>query len=589
MASRTGGPPALSVVVVLDGRGDLQETTAALHRHGLGDAEIVAAHGWPPPPGAATLPDGVRRACAAGIGEAAACNAGIAAARGRRVLLLRAGDRVDPGVVEAHAAAPAGTVVEGIVIPDGDLDAVADGWAGVRPAHGEPRAARHLSADRATLVEAGGLDDRLRDLDVAALELLARLARGGAQLRPEPTLVIRDAERPFPDLRRRAVRAGRAAHALALLDLGRGAPEAPLAERLERLALAWAEPLLAALSAAGGHDFAALDRLALRAAFSRGRGLPPLPVGRGDRLGVPSDLPSQRPPVAVVMPFAGSPEEADEVLGVLTGLELGPDDDVVLVDNSRAPVAQPRGRVRVVRADGEWSSYHARNVGWRATSAPWILFVDADCRPAPWILDAYFAPEPADEAGAVAGDVLDGPGSSLASRYSGAVGVLRQSAFLAQEPRGFAATANLLVRRSALEELDGFEEGIRSSGDADLSHRLRDAGWEIEHRPRAAVVHQHRETLGDLVKQYRRYVSGVAWLRSRHDDVARDWPPHPADPLRGVPAHLVAARFGSAAVQALTAWTMWKARGSTAADNAAEAGPGTAAGAAPDPVGAPRD
>ena len=51
----------------------------------------------------------------------------------------------------------------------------------------------------------------------------------------------------------------------------------------------------------------------------------------------------------------------------------------------------------------------------------------------------------------------------------------------------------LLLRRSMLEELRGFDEGFRLYGeDIDLAYRAMQAGWERWYVPQAVVVHEHQ-------------------------------------------------------------------------------------------------
>jgi hypothetical protein len=58
-----------------------------------------------------------------------------------------------------------------------------------------------------------------------------------------------------------------------------------------------------------------------------------------------------RPAVSVVMPFAGSRAEAGTALTALRALDTGPDDELILADNSG--VAPSDERVTVVPATGE--------------------------------------------------------------------------------------------------------------------------------------------------------------------------------------------------------------------------------------------
>jgi GT2 family glycosyltransferase len=53
--------------------------------------------------------------------------------------------------------------------------------------------------------------------------------------------------------------------------------------------------------------------------------------------------------------------------------------------------------------------------------------------------------------------------------------------------------AFLLLRRSMLEELGGFDEGFRLYGeDIDLQYRASEAGWERWYLPDAVVRHEHK-------------------------------------------------------------------------------------------------
>lgn len=77
---------------------------------------------------------------------------------------------------------------------------------------------------------------------------------------------------------------------------------------------------------------------------------------------------------------------------------------------------------------------------------------------------------------------------------------------------GFAQTANAACRRLAFEAVQGFREDIRSAEDADLTYRLRAAGWELERREGAAVVHRSRQSVSGFVVQKAGHGAGAAWL-----------------------------------------------------------------------------
>ena len=165
-----------------------------------------------------------------------------------------------------------------------------------------------------------------------------------------------------------------------------------------------------------------------------------------------------RPPISVVMPFAGDERAAGDAIDAMRELELKAGDELILADNSGAAVA--RGGVAVVRVAGERSPAHARNVGAARAHCDWILFLDADCRAPRGLLDAYFASPVTDDVGALAGEVVPLPGGdTLASRYGSARSFLSQQAHLNHPYRPRAVAANLLVRRAAFEQIGGFYEG----------------------------------------------------------------------------------------------------------------------------------
>ena len=229
-----------------------------------------------------------------------------------------------------------------------------------------------------------------------------------------------------------------------------------------------------------------------------------------------------RPPVSVVMPFAGSPAAARAALETLTGLVTEPDDELILVDNRGiAPPGTPGANVRVqiVTATAEHSPAYARNTGAERATRDWILFLDADCQAPPDLLDRYFEAEIASGVGALAGAVGPAPDTvppTLAAGYGAAKSFLNQDSHLSHPFMPRAVAANLLVRRAAFEQVGGFFEGVRAAEDTDFSWRLQLAGWELQGRPQAAVTHRYRTTVRALRRQWRGYAAGRAWLARRY-------------------------------------------------------------------------
>ena len=268
-----------------------------------------------------------------------------------------------------------------------------------------------------------------------------------------------------------------------------------------------------------------------------------------------------RPGVSVVVPFRGDEADAVSLRRALTRLDLGEEDELIVADNSDESVAGPpltgpfrTARARVVRATAERSSYHARNVGARRARGEWLLFLDADCVPAPDLLHAYFREAIPERCAILAGEISgDASQGGLLPRYARSRNYLSQTEGLHGKAGSAAATANLLVRREAFEAVGGFAEGIRSGGDVDLCWRLLAAGWSLRYRPEAGVAHRHRETLRGFLDQVARYAAGARWLDRRHPGSSPRWPliPGLVGAASDIAANLARGRFEEATFRAI--------------------------------------
>ena len=73
----------------------------------------------------------------------------------------------------------------------------------------------------------------------------------------------------------------------------------------------------------------------------------------------------------------------------------------------------------------------------------------------------------------------------------------------------------LMARRSALENVIGFDENLRFGEDVDLVWRLSQIG-SIRYDAAITAEHQHPSTIGDLIKRRIGYGSSAAPLDRRH-------------------------------------------------------------------------
>jgi cellulose synthase/poly-beta-1,6-N-acetylglucosamine synthase-like glycosyltransferase len=163
------------------------------------------------------------------------------------------------------------------------------------------------------------------------------------------------------------------------------------------------------------------------------------------------------------------------------------------------------------------SSYAARNTGIRAAKGAILVFTDADCRPqADWLSELVkgFA-DPA--VGMVAGEILALPGDTLLERYADRHETLSQKHTLAHSFYPYGQTANLAVRRAALEQVGLFRPYLTTGGDADLCWRIQQqSDWQMQFAAAAIVRHRHRATVAELCSQWRRYGRSNRYLHELH-------------------------------------------------------------------------
>lgn len=156
----------------------------------------------------------------------------------------------------------------------------------------------------------------------------------------------------------------------------------------------------------------------------------------------------------------------------------------------------------------------ARNVGWRATRAPLVAFIDDDCYADPAYLQdviTCFAEQPS--LGFLGGrielfDPTDLPVTIKTSRERAdyAPGTVLRA--------GELHGANMAFRRTALEAVAGFDDALGAGTpfpceDIDVLARLLLAGWPGAYDPRPWVAHHHgRRTSAELAQLMQSYDAG---------------------------------------------------------------------------------
>lgn len=193
--------------------------------------------------------------------------------------------------------------------------------------------------------------------------------------------------------------------------------------------------------------------------------------------------------------------------------------EVIVVDDgssdATAKVARHAGARVVRRLDSAGNPGAARNAGACVARGGLLVFLDADCTPAPGWLQALLD---AHDRGAVAvgGAIEAAPEQGAASRcnhYCGFYHVhpLRRRGVVPNHP-----PANLSIRRAEFFAAGGFSETMPiADGHEELvwQDRLKSAGHGIQFEPTAIVLHRYRPGWLQLLK--RNYRWAYSALRSK--------------------------------------------------------------------------
>jgi HAD superfamily hydrolase (TIGR01662 family) len=176
---------------------------------------------------------------------------------------------------------------------------------------------------------------------------------------------------------------------------------------------------------------------------------------------------------SVVIPTIGRPCLADCLDALVRAPGEAPSEIVIVDDRPGGgpPIDSP---ARVVRCGGRGPAA-ARNIGWRETTAPWVVFLDDDVR----VTEAWRddlrrdLKNVARETGGIQGRIIVPlPGDRRPTDWE------RGTAGLAD---AWWVTADMAYRRDTLVETGGFDERFPRAfrEDADLALRAMDAGWTL--------------------------------------------------------------------------------------------------------------
>ncbi len=161
----------------------------------------------------------------------------------------------------------------------------------------------------------------------------------------------------------------------------------------------------------------------------------------------------------------------------------------------------------------------SRNTGAEASTHDFIAYIDSDCVASPsWLTE--LVPHFQDQRIVAVGGMIRGyECQGMLSYYEDVCSSLYMGTRFQQVrlegPLTYLPTANLLIRRSIWQHLDGFAP-LTQGEDVDFCRRILLTGAHIRYVPQGVVYHDYRTTIKSFLKIRVAYASAEAALLQRH-------------------------------------------------------------------------
>ncbi len=235
----------------------------------------------------------------------------------------------------------------------------------------------------------------------------------------------------------------------------------------------------------------------------------------------PAGGPSHRD-VTVVIPVRDNVCGLQRLVTSLRGLHI-----VIVDDGSTTPIRVEdfagAHDIEIIRHPQSKGPAAARNTGLAACKTGYVAFLDSDVVPRRgWLevlLGHFCDPTVALVAPRIVGLART---DHLVARYEAVRSSLdlgqREAPVIPYTSVSYVPSAAIICRTTALRDIDGFDETMRSGEDVDLCWRLVEAGARLRYEPIAQVAHDHRTELRDWVARKAFYGGSAAPLSVRHPD-----------------------------------------------------------------------
>lgn len=212
--------------------------------------------------------------------------------------------------------------------------------------------------------------------------------------------------------------------------------------------------------------------------------------------------------VSVYVPAYNVAEFLPRCIEALLKQTHQPDEILVIDDGSRdttREIASSYPAVTLVAHPENQGLGAARNTAFRAARNELVASLDADCVADPEWLASLVARIGDERLAGVGGRLLEGVRDTIADRWRCAH-MPQQWGDEPLEDPVFLFGCNNLYRKSAVLGAGGYDASMRTNGeDADMSRRLKAAGWRLLYEPRAVATHLRHDTILSIMNTFWRW------------------------------------------------------------------------------------
>ena len=227
------------------------------------------------------------------------------------------------------------------------------------------------------------------------------------------------------------------------------------------------------------------------------------------------------PRVTIIVATRNSERTINECLGAIFELNYPKDFlEVIVVDGcSKDATVQIAEKYPVKVISTPLNAPAAYNYALKMTSNEVLGFIDADAKVEKEWLSKLIPSLDDPQVAGVSGSIETWNTENLWARSIGYDLKNRYARLKKHAVR--IATMNLLLKKSVIEAVGGFDENLPSQYDTDLGFRITSSGYKIVFEPSAKCYHFHRSTVSGYFRQQLQYGKNTTKLYFKHADLIK--------------------------------------------------------------------